>query len=487
MKTISIPIEIQVPASIQVLEPNIGALIQKQVEPYMALLLEGLGIPAKAKISVHPKSDATDTWFGLRIAKQHARVRFYQGLPEQFLKTLPIGAYICEEIGRNRNLLATPDVVGFAASLLPAYYQKYTHEEQSKIVSTLFDLGFGLGRLSGQPDFVEEMPNPIQFVENCVGDLEATSATMYAHSSEIEDDDNPNDFNRLVEALQLATNEIFKQTGLPVPQIKAEINPALNPGEFYFRFNDFYLPLRAIQGVQEQFIYLIAQLKDFGPLFINRGSVQFLLESLETGSPNLLAVFRAKFPTETLVQVMRQLAQERISIRAVVRIMEILVGGDDTYVVPQNKWFPTPISENILFLGEDKAWANLGASDWADFVRMYYKPGLRNLAINFSHQTDANLVRGVAAVNIYDFCQQLASAEGEVRADLLRKLHEELAGMVLDSIERNERWFCINALASYRSQLQEAIRYEFPEIAVFSNQELLLINLTADQCYSLSL
>jgi hypothetical protein len=487
MKTIFIPIEILIPASIQVLEPNIAALTISQAEPYVKQLFEGLNIPAKAKISVEVNSEPTDDWFALRIANQRARVRFYQGLSEQFLQTLPIGAGICEEIGRNRSLLATPEVLEYTATLAPGYFRQFSIDDQQKVVSTLFHLGFGLERLKKFPELVDDAPEPLMFLETCIGDLEVTSATMYAHSSEIEDDDDPNDFNRLVEALQLATNEIFKQTGVPVPRIKTSIKPELSPGEFYFRFNDFYLPKRTIHGVQEQFLYLLAQLKDFGQLFINRGSVQFLLESLETTNPNLLAVFRAKFPTETLVQVLRQLAQERISIRAIVRMLEIMVGGDDTYVVPVQKWFPTPISENILFLGEAKAWSNLSTSDWADFVRMYYKSGLRNLAINFAHQTEVNLVRGVAGVNLHDYCQRLAISEGETRTDLLQKLHQELAYMVLDSIQRNERWFCINALASYRSQLQEAIRYEFPEIAVFSNQELLLINLTADQCYSLSL
>jgi len=488
MKTIQIPIEIRIPFAYQTSKSAIAKIIKEQATDYTILLCKGLGISTKVTVKVEISKDETDQWFGLRIGGQAARVRYLNGLPNHFQNILPLGTGICEEICRNRTLFVTPEVLEFAATIAHERFQQFTPPDQHTIVSSLFHLGFGLERLKQFSGALEDQANPLAFVENCLADLEITSVCMFACAAEIEPDDDPYDFNRLVEALQDATNESFKQTGIPFPAVKTEIQQDLESGHIFFRFNDLFLPKRKLEGVQAQYAYLISQFKEYGYFFINRGSVLFLLESLETANPNLLAIFRAKFTTDTLVQVLRQLAQERLSIRTLVRILEIMVGGDDTYVVPIKKWFPTPITENILFLGEEKPWAELTASDWADFVRMYYKSGLRNLALNHGDSTDPSLVKSALAVNLHDFCKNLKVSKGVERATHLRNLHKKLAEMIPEDFDpQNERWFCINALSSYRRILQEAIQYEFPEVAVFSNQELVLINLSPDSSHTLSL
>ncbi len=489
MNPIAISIEIAVPLAIREIEPQIEAIIQKQADEYAALLCQGLGIPAEISSKVNVKKEATDHWFELRIGGQSARVRYSQGLPEQFFKTLPIGAGILEDICRNRSLLATSEVVAYAAHHATDYFQQASTEHQAEIVSHLFHLGFGLGHLKQFSSVPTNTSEALALAENCIGGLEATSIRMYACAAEIDPDDDPNDFNRLVEALELATNETFKQIGIPVPAIKTEVRENLEPGHFYFRLNDLFLPKRNVEGVQAQFVYLVSLLKEFGYCFINQGSVHFLLESLEPTSPNLLSVFRAKFSTDQLVFILRQLLEERLAIRALVRILEIMVGGDDTYVVPTKKWFPTPISENVVFLGEAKELKDLSTAEWSDFVRMYYKAGLRNLSQNFIQAANPNMVKTAMGLNLHEYCQRLKAAEGTHRTEIRFELHQQLTNLVHQSMEQNPQgWsFCINTLAPYRSVLQEAIRYEFPEIAVFSNQELLLINLTADQSYPLSL
>ncbi|MBL7825676.1 MAG: hypothetical protein JNJ57_03525 [Saprospiraceae bacterium] len=490
MKKSNIQIEVTIPSTLSLALERLPSVVEDQINTYVPQLLKGLQIEGVITTDVQIHTDPAEEWIELKINGLKARTRFYIGLKEEFTRVLPLGAAICDEIARNRILLAaTPGVLAQARALAHESYAQFSEQDQQKIVQQLFHLGFGIERLKDAIADEAALKNWDSFVEKCIGDLDATQISMFACKQDLADDDNPNDFNRLVETLQWATEEIFITQGIPAPGIQ-KMEAPLQPGNYYFRFNDLILPARNFADVREGYQYLNTLLQSLGFFFINRESVEFLLSTLETDNPNLLRIFKEKYSTDYLVKVLRQLVYEKISIRGLVRILEIMVIVDDAYEVPPDTWFPTPSTENVSFSGPN-ALADHTLEQRIDGFRLYYKSGLRNLTLKFTSPTSPSMVRAAMALKVHDFCRDLQAAQknGDEKAEaaVLKKFRQQIAYWAKDTIHRQMPWFLINTISSYRNLIQQAIYMEFPDVLVFTNQELVLLNLTPEQCYSFDL
>jgi hypothetical protein len=439
---------------------------QEKVERYVAGLLSALGVPGQAEF-LWEKQPQDTTNVEIFVNNTPARLRFTtsSGLkiaPEQFQFAL------CEDILRNRALFLTPEVVGHAAAgKSSSTFRQLGEKNQLRAAQILFAQGFGLQRVASF-EATESMPET--WAEACIGALESTRLVMLAPASQIDPDDDPHDLNRLIESASYFVDAVFRIKGVPIPKLVGEKRADFAEGEVAFQVNDLLFPTRKIGDVQGENVQFVNFLTSHSACFLHRGSVKFLLDSLEAPHPNLLTLTRTRFSTDFIVSVLRYLAAENISIRPLTRILEILAGGGrDIYHQQPSLTEVAPLSETVHLAVANKTLEQLDAADWAEFVRLNLKNAIVNRALpHFENATEMScfFLENNALEKIAAF-DSLALAE---QAALRKSLHEQIGKNYFTPAGRIRP---VVAPAAFRKKISELIAFEFPETPVFSIQECL--------------
>lgn len=434
-------------------------------ERYVADLLAALGVPGSAEFSweKQPQDSKIAEVF---IDDAPARLRFSTSnsleiASEQFQIAL------CEDILRNRALFLTPKVIGHAASQARSTFRRFDEKNQLRIAQILFAQGFSLQRIAS---FEATESAPETWAEACIGALEATRLVMLAPASQIDPDDDPHDLNRLIESASYFVDAAFRIKGVPVPKLVGEKKTDLAEDEMAFQVNDLLFPTRKIGDVQMENVQFVNFLTSNSACFLNRGSVNFLLDSLEAPHPNLLTLTRSRFSIDFIVSVLRHLATENISIRSLTRILEIIAsGGRDIYHQQPGLTELAPLSETVHLAVPNKTLEQLDAADWAEFVRLNLKNAIVNRALpHFENATEMscfflenNALEKIAAFDLLAFEEQAA---------LSKALHEQIGK---NYFTPGGKIRPIVAPAAFRKKISELIAFEFPETPVFSVQECL--------------
>lgn len=445
------------------------AATREKAGKYIVELLAGLGVPGTP--AVHWEKQPTgSTTVGVTINDKPARLRHTTtnslGIaPAEFLVAL------CEDILRNRVLFVTPALVSYATEQAHETFRNFDEKSRVQIVRTLFEQGFGLQRLREfQPSPDATLKSPEAWAETCIGHLEAPQFVMYAHPGQIDPDDNPHDFNRLIEGADYFVDAAFKIKGIPFPKIKAEKRSDFASNEVAFRINDLLFPTRTMGEVTAENLQFVNFLTRYGALVLNRGVVDFLLDSVESVNPNLLALVRSRFSTDFITTILRNLAAENISIRPLVRILEILVGGgQDVYRQDIGVSEAPPLSEIVHLVAGDKNPEALDMTDWSELVRVNLKNAIINKAI--LHFEDTQTLRCYYFDNsLLEKITRFEALSTTEQASLRDTIHAQVAENYLTPAGKIRP---VITSAAWRKKISDLISFEFPDTPVFSLQECL--------------
>lgn len=445
------------------------AAARERVGKYVADLLAGLGVPGNPKI-VWEKQPAGAKTVEVTINGNRARLRH---TTTHSLGTPPADfcTALCEDILRNRALFVTPALVHQVAEKSHPTFRQFEEKNQAQVVHTLLAQGFGLQRIEQYiPPTDSEDTSPEAWAEACIGDLESGRFVMFAHASQIEPDDNPSDFNRLIEGADYFVDAAFKVKGVPFPKMRGEKRGDFALDEIAFQINDLLFPTRKIADVQTENLRFVNFLTGNSAFFLNRGNVHFLLDSLESANPNLLALAKSRFNTDFITAVLRNLAAEGISIRPLVRILEILIsGGQDVFLQQPATSVAPPLSETIHLIATKKKPEELDVSDWSELVRLNLKNAIINRALpHFDEPFVLNcLFLDVALLEKIARFDTLGEAEKSV---LRESLHRQIGENYLTAAGKIRP---IITSGAWRKKISELIAFEFPDTPVFSLQECL--------------
>ncbi len=466
--SISIVINIRVPAGHTIVAENQAAAREK-VGKYVADLLAGLGVPGSSQINWEKQAAGTKT-VKVVINEKTARLRHTTThsldiLPADFCTAL------CEDILRNRALFVTSALIRHVAEKSDPSFRQFEEKNQERMVHTLLAQGFGLQRIEQYiPPKDSEDKSPDAWAEACFGDLESARFVMFAHTSQIEPDDNPTDFNRLIEGADYFVDAAFKVKGVPFPKMRGEKRSDFAPDEIAFQINDLLFPTRKIADVQTENVRFVNFLTGNSAFFLNRGTVLFLLDSLELANPNLLALAKSRFSTDFIAAVLRHLAAEGISIRPLVRILEILIsGGQDVFLQEPSTSVAPPLSETIHLTATKKKPEELEVSDWAELVRLNLKNAIINRALP---HFDEPFVLNCLFLDV-GFLEKIARFDtlSEVeQTDLRETMHRQIGEHYLTAVGKIRP---IITSAAWRKKISELIAFEFPDTPVLSLQECL--------------
>ncbi|MCW5924997.1 MAG: FHIPEP family type III secretion protein [Saprospiraceae bacterium] len=462
---IGIEINIRVPEGHPLAEEG-QPLAWSQLSQYATALFQHLGVPGVVVV-VREKQPPSFKKIEVAINGKIARLRHTTAHSLHDSLTAQVVA-LCDDLLSNRRLLITPDLVEAVAEKAHPSFRRFDANGQERIVQVLLAQGFGLQHLERFSP--SETNTPEAWAEACIGDLEAVRFAMHAHPSQIDPDDNPHDFNRLVESADYFVDAAFKIKGIPFPKIRGEKRTDFAPNEMAFQINDLLFPTRPIGDMATENLQFVNFLTRHGALFLNRGSVNFLLDSLEAANPNLLALARTRFSTDFITTILRHLAVESISIRPLVRILEVLVsGGQDAYRQGLSASEAPSLSETVHLIDSDKRLEHLSLSEWAELVRVNLKNAIINRAsAHFEeHQTlscfylENDLLQRVLRFDELDDGEQ-ATLRERVCAQIAQNYHTP-AGKIRPII----------TAAAWRKRISDLIAFEFPETSVFSLQECL--------------
>jgi len=445
------------------------AIAREKAGKYVADFLAGLGVPGTPAVQWE-KRPAGSTIVGVTINDKPARLRHTTtnslGIaPAEFLVAL------CEDVLRNRALFVTSALVQYATEHAHETFRGFDEKSRVQIVHTLFEQGFGLQRLHAfqpSPDAIPKLPEA--WAETCIGHLEAPQFVMYAHPGQIDPDDNPHDFNRLIEGADYFVDAAFKIKGIPFPKIKAEKRSDFASNEVAFRINDLIFPTRTMGEVTSENLQFVNFLTRYGSLVLNRGVVDFLLDSVESANPNLLALVRSRFSSDFITTILRNLTAENISVRPLVRILEILVGGgQDLYRQDISVSEAPPLSEIVHLVADDKNPAALDITDWSELVRINLKNAIINKAI--LHFEDTQTLRCFYFENsLLEKIARFESLSVAEQTSIRDSVYTQIAENYLTPAGKIRP---VITSAARRKKISDLISFEFPDIPVFSLQECL--------------
>lgn len=464
----SVVVDIYAPAGHTIMAQS-QAAAREGVKNYLAGMMAGLGIPAVPELRWQTR-ESGDKSVGAAIQGRAARLR-HSTTESHGVKPADFALALCEDLLRNRHLMIDGALVAHASRIAPPSFGQFAEKDRFVIVQRLFEQGFGLQRLAQfAPESDAPHHTPEAWAETCIGALQTAQFLMYAHASQIDPDGDPYDFNRLVEGADYFVDVAFKIKGVPFPKMRCVKRVDFAPDELAFQLNDLLFPLRRMADVNTENLRFVSFLTSSGTLFLNRGSVGLLLDSLEAANPNLLALVRSRFSPDFIIAVLRHLVAENISIRPLVRILEIMVsGGQDLYRQQTGVSEAPPLSEIVHLVADEKLPAQLDLADWSELVRINLKNAIINRALpHFESPNslscfyiDNALLEKIARFDTLDAGRQQA-----IRQTLHRRIAENYltpAGKIRPIISS----------VAWRRKIAGLIASEFPDTPVFSLQECL--------------
>jgi hypothetical protein len=466
--TIATELNIRVPAGHTIMADD-QTLARKKTEQYVANLLAGLGVPGAINLSWEKQPPKV---YQVEVAVNGAAARLrYTTTNSLGVSPEMFSIALCEDILRNRALFVSPALVRYATGKAHATLHRFDEKGRERIVQTLIAQGFGLHRLQHFAPDADIADNTLEaWAEACIGDLEAAQFIMHAPPGQIDPDENPLDFNRLIESADYFVDIAFKIKGIPFPKIKGLKRDDFEANEMAFQINDLLFPTRQIADIATENLQFVNFLTSNGAFFLNRGAVNFLLDSLESANPNLLALARTRFTTDFITSVLRNLAVENISIRPVVRILEILVGGgQDVYRQQTGMSEAPPLSETVHLIATDKRLEHLDLADWSELVRMNLKNAIINRALLHFEEPQA-LSCFYFENSLLEKITRFDTLSPAEQTSLRETLHRHIAEGYLTPAGKIRP---VITSAAWRKKISDLIAFEFPDTPVFSLQECL--------------
>lgn len=423
--------------------------------------------------------------------------------------------FITEEVVRNLWNEWNPDLT--ARSEDPVFIAAF-----QEMLSEAVSLGLRLNRFREisrkLPEPTESRRNWIQYFEDAFPESNIRvylSKEDYHHWIESGTGNNPGeeDFKQKID---LMNDGLFYELGLVFRNIDFYVDESLEAPLFRVEWNDFRLPpekglsrdkvlvnettdrlaLLGIKGesainpangaecaiisvenskIAEQaalttwdssaylVLSLSSKLRQNAAAFVDRFFIDFLVSRLDQTFPEVVEQINKRYDKDFLVQVIRGLLSEEISVRNLLSIFSSLLSVQSTIQhIDLSKYIVFPVGGGMIF-NDNNDWDDVTVSDYIEVVR-------NNLKRYISHK----YTRGgnTMAVYLLDIDAEVRLGQSpelsaDERKELLKSIHEEI-----DVSPTTSQTPIILTSMEVRRRLRIEICSEFPQVAVLSYQEL---------------
>ena len=423
--------------------------------------------------------------------------------------------YITEEVVRNLWNEWNPDLT--ARSEDPVFIAAF-----QEMLSEAVSLGLRLNRFREisrkLPEPTESKRNWVQFFEDAFPESKIRvylAKEDYHHwiESGINNKQGEEDFKQKID---LMNDGLFYELGLVFRNIDFYVDESLEAPFFRVEWNDFRLPpekglpldkvlvnettdqlkLLNIKGeskinpangtecatipvehskIAEQaglttwdssaylILSLSSKLRQNAAAFVDRFFIDFLLAQFGQAFPEIAELINKRYDKDFLVQVIRGLLSEEISVRNLLGIFNSLLSVQSTIRhIDLSKYIVFSVGGGMVF-NDNNDWDEVKISDYIEVVR-------NNLKRYISHKYTkggSTLVVYLMDINAEVRLGQSQKLSDDERKELFKSIQEEID--ILPSASQNP---IILTSMEIRHRLRMEIHSEFPQVAVLSYQEL---------------
>lgn len=442
--------------------PDVAA-VQAAVEAGLSDFWPALGLPAKPQFSVQLSTEPADLFdFSLELGGRQVPVPVVNAghAPADL-------AYrIAEAIFSNRtSLIDSEQLRSLRAHCLssqrsPMPWNTAPEADWRTLAELLLQNGFGLTRLAA----CFEKWTPGQAVETAfeelIGELEMLRLRVIVQPAIENLENRLSDFYR----------EIYESLGVILPKIVLETDETLAPGHFRLQLNDLILPVQydpenhpdPAADIMNRLDFRVRQCAGW---FVNAGLLEAQLDSIAESNRALIVMIREQWPTHQLCAIFRQLLSERVNIRNMTEVLDVLLRIDGPVAVDDSLFLPyfPPVSR-VVVVPPGAVVAGPNVQQLAGQVRANLK-----YPVVYPHLKGGVLpcmTFGPAVLR--DFREGFLGREiprpGSTFYHLLRQIVEQTA------VELQQPVFLVPS--GLRHTVQAALRPYFPSIAIIGHEEL---------------
>lgn len=461
----------------------------------------GFGLPAQPEVRVQWVDQMPDLFdFEIRVDGRLCPAPVYY--PGHL--TPPVEFRILNAVFQNRTSLLTDEQLRqlrrqyVSETKMTATWSSAPLAVWRALAVLLLDHGFGLYRLhecfsSWTPD-----QSPQERFERLVENPETLNMTLQVNPALADKED----WEAILPGFY---REIYEELGVLVPEMDIEAVETLPVEQFRLRFNDFWLPvLPGIQPGESLFAtsgagifapykdryfaqtppadnpnqtpefdnppafildwakYWVGQLAGW---YVNAGIVEGLLDKLEDSNRSLIIMVREQWPVQRLCGLLRALLEDKVSIRNLSEILDVLLRIDDPLPVDDTEYLVYfPPASRVVTIPPGVAPAAFNSDQLVSQVRAGLKfpiafPHLRDGLLP-CHNIDPHLLRDLRD----GFFHQGVPTPGSAFYQLL------LA--VRDVTDADYPKPVLLAPTSVRPAIARLLRPYFPQMTVLGAEEL---------------
>ncbi len=422
-----------------------------------------LGLPAQPQLSVQLSTEPADLFdFSLKMGGRQVPV------PMVNAGNAPadLAFRILEAIFFNRtSLIDSEQLRSLRAHCLAGRrshmpWNTAPEADWRTMAELLLQNGFSLTRLAA----CFEKWTPGQAVETAfeelIGELEMLRLRVVVHPAVENLESRFSDFYQ----------GVYESLGVILPQIVLETDERLSPGHFRLQLNDLMLPVQPDpenhpDPVTDIMHWLDSRVRQCAGWFINTGLLEAQLDSFEESNRALIVMIREQCPTHQLCAILRQLLSERVNIRNLTEVLDVLLRIDGPAAVDDSLFLPyfPPVSRVVVVPpGAEAAPAN--TQQLAGQVRANLKypvvyPHLKG-GVMPCYTFDPAVLRDLRE----GFFGREMPRPGSTFYQLLRQIFEQTA------VDLPRPVFLVPS--GLRHAVQAALRPYFPSIAIIGHEEL---------------
>ncbi len=208
---------------------------------------------------------------------------------------------------------------------------------------------------------------------------------------------------------------------------------------------------------------LSSKLRKNAAAFVDRFFVDFIVSRLGQSFPEIVKQINKRYETDFLVQIIRGLLSEEISVRNLAGIFNSLLSVQSTIPhVDLSKYIVFSAGGGMVF-NDHNDWDNVNVNDYIEVVRNNLKRYISHKYTRGGNTMQVYLMDVNAEVRL----GQSPKLSDDERKELFKSIREEID--ILPSATHNP---IILTSMEVRRRLKIEIRSEFPQVAVLSYQEL---------------
>lgn len=327
--------------------PDIAA-VQAAVEAGFSDLWPSLGLPTEPQLNVQLSAEPADLFdFALELSGRQVPVPVvhanhqHNDLPYRILAAIFSNRASLIDSEQLRSLRAQ-----CLASQKPAMpWNTAPEADWRSIAELLLQNGFSLTRLAACFENWAPGQTVDAAFEKLIGELEMMRIRVVVHPG-IE-----NLESRFPDFYQ----EVYESLGVILPKIVLESDDTLPPGYFRLQLNDLILPVQLdpennpdpATGCMNWLDFWVRQCAGW---FVNTNLLETQLDSFEESNRALIVMIREQWPVHQLCAILRQLLSERVNIRNLTEVLDVLLRIDGPVAVDDSLFLPyfPPVSRVVV-------------------------------------------------------------------------------------------------------------------------------------------